>query len=75
MKSGRLPWLTNAVMSICFELMTVLKLSSLFSLFSRVYLTKTCIIRVPCSTRDRNLGGSKYAIARDNHKEIVDAAL
>ena len=74
-KSGCLSWMTNAVMSVDFEMMIVLELGLFFSLFSGVCLTKTCIIRVPCSTRYRNLGGSKYAIARDNHKEIVDAAL
>lgn len=75
MRLGRLPWMTNAVMSMDFKMIIVLELGLFFSLFSGGCLTKTCIIRLPCSTRYRNLGGSKCAIARDNHKEIVDAAL
>lgn len=75
MKSGCLSLMTTAAMSMDCEMMIVLELGLFFSLFSGVCLTKTCIIRVPCSTRYRNLGGSKYAIARDNHKETVDAAL
>ena len=67
--------MTNSDMSMNFEMMILLELDLFFSLFSGVCLTKTCIIWGPCSTRYRNLGGSKYAIARDNHKEIVDAAL
>ncbi len=75
MKSGCLSLMTTAVMSMDCEMMIVLELGLFFSLFSGGCHTKTCIIRLPCSTRYRNLGGSKYAIARDNHKEIVDAAL
>jgi hypothetical protein len=74
-KSGCLSLMTTVVMSMDCEMMIALELGLFFSLFSGVCLTKTCIIRLPCSTRYRNLGGSKYAIARDNHKEIVDAAL